>query len=241
MKFFLPLLLFSLYLQSSTNIVEYIEKNKNSLSVINLRNKTINLKKGLNSINNKFTTIDVVKSFKNEKDIQAIVYDDISKKYAIYPFINDKQYLKLKAIEKGVKFYIYITKDMKISFRRPSISKVCQKKFLDKKYSFIYDSGIDKVATINKNKSIGINSRYYSNHFRETYDDTTVFLIYPKINKTSKMKYKYGSAIPTMQVFYSKEYENKKFYMYDFLRDSCYEGIFPSMNFPPLKELRKID
>ncbi|MEA2050286.1 MAG: hypothetical protein U9O56_06115, partial [Campylobacterota bacterium] len=199
----------------------------------------LHLNKGKNSFINNYGSIDIEKSF-GTKDIQKVeVFDTVSKKYATYPY--RKNNLKLKSIEKGIKFYIYSTKKVDIQLYIKTPSKICQDFMRDKNYDYIEDSGIDRGLSINSKDSIAIGSRYYSNQLKNSYTDTKVILIYPKQNKVSKMKYKYGPGIPKVMINYSKEYENKKFYIYDFFSQGCYMGYFPSVKIPPFRELRRVN
>ncbi len=217
----------------------------NTLSNFNsfdIQNDNISLKKGWNKLNNIYKTINIKNTFKNNSIILVSLKDNISNKWATYPYItNDKNILNLKSIEEGIEFYVYTIKDINIQLYTNNISKICQDLIDDKQqYNTLYNSGIDKKPTISEDNSIALNSNYYSNNLKKTYDDTGLILIYPKIKEISKIKNKYGPAEPKMQVTYSKEYENKYFYVYDFLRNSCYKGIFPSRRIPPFQVLKKL-
>lgn len=212
-----------------------------TICISTLLSKELILKKGKNTIVNNFGSIDVEKTFKSDVIQKVEVYDDISKRYAVYPFdIKDQNILDLKAIENKVKYIVYAIKDISIKLHFSDISKSCKKFIQDNSYNVIYDSGIDKSYTMNKKDSISISSRYYSNQYIKQYTDTNVALIYPKLKKTTKMNYKYGPAEPKVYIKFSKEYEGKVFYIYDYLLDSCYKGIFPSPQVPPFSLLRKV-
>ncbi len=198
----------------------------------------LKLQDGKNNVVNNIS-IDVKKTFNNRDIAKVELYDKVSKKYAQYPFIKDK--LQLNEIENGVEFYVYAKKNIDIKLHIEVPSKVCQNLMDNKKYNYLEDSGIDKKATIDQKSNIAISSRYYSNQLKGKYTNTKVVLIYPNIKTTSKMKYKYGPGLPKVIINYSKEYENKKFYIYDFFEKGCFQGYFPSVKMPPFRELRRID
>jgi hypothetical protein len=83
-------------------------------------------------------------------------------------------------------------------------------------------------------------SRYFSHHEKGIYNDTRIVLIYPKLEAKTKRSYKYGPAMPKTFFEFSKEYEAKKFFVYDFKEQKCFEGIFPSMQIPPFPTLKEI-
>jgi hypothetical protein len=213
----------------------------------------INLKNGFNSfINKNNKTIDVQKTFNNKYIKEVIVFDEITKQYAKYPFSNNKKYLQLKAIEKNVKYKVYSSENTKLTLIYKNISNRCQElledtKYFNNKYNKFYntleDSGIDrKESKIIKDK-ISISSRYYSNQLKGIYGDSKVILIYPNLETKikSNLEYQYAPALPKVIIKFSKEYKNKKFYIYDFFQNGCYEGYFPSKQIPPFRELRKVD
>ncbi|MEA3512539.1 MAG: hypothetical protein U9R37_02960 [Campylobacterota bacterium] len=200
----------------------------------------LQIQNGENNYTNEFDSIDMIKTFQGIKDIEISVFDDVSKKVATFPFQSEKNILDLYAIENGVKYTIKSKKNRSINIVEKTISEVCLKYKDDKNYNFIEDSGTNKAATIDDKESIALSSRYISNQKRKKYTDTKTVLIYPKQKKVSTMKYKYGPGNPRVLLQFSKEYEGKNFYIYDYFTQKCYQGIFPSPKIPPFRDLREI-
>ncbi len=209
---------------------------------------TYELKKGWNYLPSAKDGVDIQKSFKNNKEVEFVyVYDKASQAWAGYSpneKLMDKivstRILYLKYIEPNIGFYAYALKDTRVDIKNTSIAKSCQEK-IDAGYSVITASGIDKEVVYNKEKNIGIKSRYSSHYKRGVYDDTRVLLIYSKTDKKSNTKLlKYGPASPRVMLHYTKEYQEKHFFIYDYLNKGCYEGILPSMKIPPFSSLKKL-
>ena len=120
------------------------------------------------------------------------------------------------------------------------MSESCMKKAVSPEFAVLTDSGMDEIYTDNKNKTMSVKSRYKTHYKIGIYDDTRVSLIYPKINTNLKNEFKYGPAKPKIQLLYAKEYEGKKFYIYDYKEKKCFQGLFPSMKIPPFATLKEI-
>ncbi len=207
---------------------------------------TYTIKKGWNRFTAPKDGVDVIETFQNIPEVKFIVTYDFKTKYWAgftleQSILKDiKEMLLLKYLESGTTFFVLSDKDILLNIKSSSVDKIC-KKFIDSgSYNTLLDSGLTKSDTRDKNKDMGINSRYSSHEYRGYYDDTRVLLIYPKVTKKLKQTDKYGPAEPMVMLKYSKEYENKIFYIYDFLERKCYEGRFPSKRMPPLPVLRVI-
>jgi len=210
------------------------------------KKNTYTLKKGWNQLTAPKDGVDVIKTFKNIPEVKFIVTYDFKTKYWA-GFTLDQSVLKdikemllLKYIESGTTFFVLSDKNILLNIESSNVDKMC-KKFIDSgRYNTLLDSGLTKSDKRDKNKDMSINSRYSSHEYRGYYDDTRVLLIYPKVTKKLKQTDKYGPAEPMVMLKYSSAYENKIFYIYDFLEKKCYEGKFPSKRMPPLPVLHII-
>ncbi|PHS58794.1 MAG: hypothetical protein COB17_02280 [Sulfurimonas sp.] len=202
------------------------------------------LQKGWNKVNTPKNGLDTIKTFKKISKVKFVVtYDKFSKLWAMYTI--DTIYPKdnilfLKYLEPNITFFILATEDVEVQIKSKTISSACKKIMQNPKFDFLTDSGINKQATTSENKSISITSRYYSHNEIGVYDDTRVLLIYPKLKHTTKSSYKYGPGKPKVKLTFSKEYENKKFYIYDYKKQTCNIGMFPSLKIPPFPILREV-
>jgi len=188
--------------------------------------------------------IDVPASFHDVSTIKFVLtYEPKSKLWAIYsPEKNypEKEILFLKYLEPNTHFFVLAKKDTTLTFQSTQLSESCKKLQEDDAYGFVTDSGISREPTLSADGSISIRSRYYSHHEKGLYSDTRVMLIYPKVAAKTQPTYKYGPATPKVAFKFAKEYEGKKFYVYDFKVQKCYEGFFPSLRIPPFPVLKEI-
>lgn len=202
-------------------------------------------KKGWNLFTAPNGGVDVSATFKDVSTIKFITtYDPKSKVWAMYaPNKNypETKILFLKYLEPKVKFFVLATKDTNIDIKSTNLGDACKKLQEDPAYDFITDSGISREPTFSKDGSISIRSRYYSHNTKGLYSDTRVMLIYPKLKSKNKASLKYGPATPKVAFKFSKEYEAKKFYTYDYKEQKCYQGVFPSLRIPPFPVLKKLD
>lgn len=206
------------------------------------------LHKGWNYLHSHVSGVDIVKTFQNIKDVEFVyVYERFSKVWAGYSPVQEIQrkifhtrILALKKIEPNLGFYVYAKKALQVKIVSPLMHRSCKGLLQSGDYDAITDSGIDSATVYNKAKSIGVKSRYISHYRRGIYDDTRVTLIYPKSDSAKKVQYRYGPAVPKSMIEYAKEYEEKKFYMYDYRVQKCYMGIFPSRKIPPFASLKEL-
>ena len=204
---------------------------------------TYTLNKGWNQLTASKDGVDVIKTFQNIPEVKFIVtYDFKSKYWAGFTLdqsmLKDiKEMLLLKYLESGTTFFVLSDKNILLNIESSKVNETCKKYIDSEKYNTLLDSGLTKSSKTNKNKDISINSRYSSHEYRGYYDDTRVLLIYPKQTNVKKQTDKYGPAEPMVMLNYSSEYENKTFYIYDFLERKCYSGRFPSKKMPPLPVL----
>ncbi len=204
--------------------------------------KTYDLKKGWNSLTTPQDGVDVVKTFGEVSELKYIVvYDSVSKLWAVFSHEKlEGELLLLKYLEPNVTFFVLALSDTKVEIKSNTINVACQKILDDKQYNFLLDSGITQESAVSKDETMSAKSRYFSHHEKGIYNDTRIALIYPKIEVKTKRSYKYGPALPKTFFEFSKEYEAKKFYVYDFKEQKCFEGIFPSMQIPPFPTLKEI-
>lgn len=212
--------------------------------------QTYMIHKGWNQFSTPKAGINIIQTFKNISDVTFIVtYDKISKYWAGFTLKQDvlkdlKEMLMLKYLEPNVSFFILSEKDLMLNVTSNRVNNTCKKYMKDKKYNFIEDSGIDNIPTYSSDNSIAVMPRYHSHFNRGFYDDTRIVLIYPNINTDKKAEKKYGPAEPFILVKYASEYKNRNFYIYDYLQEKCFKGVFPSRKMPPvplLQELKNIN
>jgi len=194
--------------------------------------------------------VDVVETFKNRENIELLfVYDKLTNVWAGYSNdksikkeLSSKRILSLKYIESGVKFFTFSRKNVDVEIKSLNVNKTCLKLMKTPSNSSLLDSGLSKEEKFSKEDAISINSKYLAHYKRGIYNDTRVILIYPKIEKFSQKEelLTYGPASPRVTLKYAKEYEDKVFYIYDYLNHSCYKGLFPSRKTPPFSSLVKL-
>ncbi len=204
--------------------------------------KTYDLKKGWNKLATPLDGIDVAKTFGEVSELKyVVVYDSVSKLWAV--FSHEKiagDLLFLKYLEPNVTFFVLADSGVKVDIKSSTINSACQKILEDKQYNHLLDSGRTQDFAVSKDETMSAKSRYFSHHEKGIYNDTRIVLIYPKVEAKTKRSYKYGPAMPKSFFEFSKEYEAKKFFVYDFKEQKCFEGIFPSMKIPPFPTLKEI-
>jgi len=248
MKVILFLSLFQVYifansLQNINNTFSLSERKTLLQTVHKLHiNNSLTIYKGWNVLKAPKKGIDVKKTFYNLDDVSIVaVYDNISKKWALlskYKIQNDENILRLKYIEDGVVYFVLSKKKFQLNIKHKDVNLQCKKLIDSKKYNLLQSS-----AMLGKTNGDGVDftSRYISNYERGSYDDTRVLLLYPKLKLSTKdKKYKYGPANPKVAFLFTKDYEGKDFYVYDYKFSKCYYGVFPSMKIPPFPMLREI-
>ncbi|MEA1983638.1 MAG: hypothetical protein U9N39_08830 [Campylobacterota bacterium] len=205
---------------------------------------TYKLLKGWNHLLTPIAGIDVKKTFKDSSKIKFVVtYDRVSKLWAIYAPEHkypEGEILFLKNLEPDVAFFVLANDETTVKTVSKRVDAECRKYLNDNSYSMITDSGISKESEISREKNIAIRSRYFSHNERGLYDETRVMLIYPKLTSKAKRSYKYGPASPKVALEFTKKYEEKKFYIYDYKQEKCFEGVFPSIKIPPFPILKEI-
>lgn len=206
---------------------------------------TITLHKGWNTLKAYKDGIDVMQTFALYKEVDVVAtFDEVSKKWAIFTaqrVEDDKDILRLNYIEPNVLYGVHVTKDTHIEIKSKVINAQCVELLNDDKYEFMINSALDKKETLNAQKALGVKTRYLTNYERGLYDDTRVMLIYPKLKITSKKRvYRYGPARPKIALKFTKEYEGKFFFVYDYKFEKCYKGIFPSKRIPPFPMLKEV-
>jgi len=231
----------------SKDVQKQLLKKLNSVHSLKPHTKnTYTLKQGWNRLVAPKDGVDVIKTFQNIPEVKFIVTYDFKSKYWAGFTLDEtvlkdiKEMLLLKYLESSTVFFVLSEKDIRLNIESSLVNQTCKKIMNQKGYETLLDSGLTSEAELSDNKDISINSRYSSHEYRGYYDDTRTLLIYSKADKKAKLTQKYGPAEPMTMLQYSSEYENKKFYIYDFLERNCYEGRFPSKRMPPLPVLRVI-
>ncbi|MFA6137823.1 MAG: hypothetical protein WC667_07035 [Sulfurimonas sp.] len=219
---------------------EILSKEIPSISAL-YNSKTYDLKKGWNKLTTPLDGVDVFNTFGTIAEVKfVVVYDSESKLWAA--FSSEKlagDLLLLKYLEPNVTFFVLADSGVKVDIKSNTINPACQKILEDKQYDFLLDSGRTQDSVVSKDKTMSAKSRYLSHHEKGIYNDTRIVLIYPKVEAKTKRSYKYGPALPKTFFEFSKEYEAKKFFVYDFKEQKCFEGIFPSMQIPPFPTLKE--
>lgn len=204
--------------------------------------KTYDLKKGWNKLTTPIDGVDIFNTFGTLTEVKFVaVYDSESKLWAV--FSHEKiagELLLLKYLEPNITFFVLVSSETKVEIKSNVVNSACQKILEDEQYDFLLDSGIKQDSVVSKDETISAKSRYFSHHERGIYNDTRIVLIYPKVEAKTKRSYKYGPALPKTFFEFSKEYEAKKFFVYDFKEQKCFEGVFPSMQIPPFPTLKEI-
>jgi hypothetical protein len=207
------------------------------------------LQKGWNYLTSPKDGLDVIATFSEYEDVEFVyVYDKQTRAWAGYSphkefmeLILSTRVLGLKSIEPRFGFYILSKKALNVPIKSIELAQVCLEKKESSGYGFITASAYDSAINISTDNSVGFESRYTSHYTRGVYDDTRLMLIYPKLEITvGKKLLKYGPAVPKARVHYVKEYEEKKFYVFDYKTKNCYEGVFPSRKIPPFPTLKKL-
>lgn len=225
-----------------------LNNNDISYAVASYEAGSYALKRGWNYLASPKNGLDVVKTFKNSVGVEFVyVYD---KKTAVWAGFSPLKYLEnkmletrilqLKKIEPGIGFYVYATRNVKITIQNTPVTNICKILMSDDKYSFLTDSGKDETMKYNSDKTIGVYSRYFSHYRRGVYDETRLTLIYPKLKAQKSTMFRYGPAVPKSMLEYNKAYENTDFYMFDYKEGKCYKGTFPSMKTPPFSSLKEM-
>lgn len=199
--------------------------------------KSYELQKGWNKLTTNSEGVDVEKTFSQEE--RVVVYDNFSKLWASSK--PTKEQLYVKYIEPHVSFFVYAGRAKKVKIVSTEVNEICQKIIATEGYKTVTDSALTQEPTYSSDKTMSLNSRYFSHYDRGIYNDTRVMLIYKELEtKIKKDTFRYGPAEPKSMVRFAKEYEGKEFYMYDFYEKSCYKGFLPSMRIPPFAVLQKL-
>ena len=222
---------------------EELLKELNSSSYTMHKTDTYILNKGWNLLNTPSTGVEVQSTF----DISIVkfvaVYDNKSLSWALYSpenMIQNNKILLLKYLEPNISFFVFAKERKIIKIKSNKVNDTCKKFILNDDYSYMIHGARELYSASNDKKNIIFNSRYFSHQERGIYDDTRVMLIYPVVESKGKPTYKYGPAKPKINILYAKEYENKKFYTYDYKLQKCFMGYFPSMKIPPYPVLEEI-
>ncbi|QSZ40613.1 hypothetical protein GJV85_00255 [Sulfurimonas aquatica] len=241
----------------ASKTLQDIKCDKNAYALVNenaLKNTSklhpkdsYELTKGWNRLTSPKNGIDTVETFSELKEVKFVyVYDKLSAAWAgfsaddkILQEIRNTRILDLKYIEPNISFYVYVSKRVKVNIENTDVSKICKDKIASG-FETLLSSGINENLIFNKEKSVGLKSRYMSHYRRGVYSDSRVLLIYPKIRAASKKLLKYGPGSPRVILNYAKEYEDREFYVFDYFEKSCYKGKYPSMKMPPVPTLRKL-
>jgi len=253
MKKFLTISLFCVTLFASVQTVpnsfslhereSLLKELKGSFSSLH-NSKKYDLKKGWNKLTTPKEGVDVSKTFSDTSAVQFVAaYDEASKVWAILSsekIADDKGILLLKYLEPKITFFVLAKSDTSVQIKSIELNKSCKKMMQNDSYNYIVSSVFDNKAISSKDNSINIKTRYLTHFEKGIYNETRVMLIYPKIDLKANATYKYGPANPRVTIKYSKEYEEKEFYIFNYKMQKCYKGLFPSMKIPPYPVLEEI-
>ena len=225
---------------SSSEKESFLEKLKNSNSSL-YKSQNYKFKKGWNIVTTPKAGVDVPKTFDISTIKLVVAYDYETKLWAKYSPLKSKSengILFLKYLEPNVTFFVLAKRATTIEIKSKEMSQSCKQLMHKKEYNFLLSGVYSKENS--KTKSMEIQTRYLTHYERGFYDDTRVVLIYPNIDTNKKPIYKYGPASPRISLKFAKEYEGKKFYVYDYKFEKCYQGYFPSEVIPPYPILEEI-
>jgi len=254
-RFLILLLLASMLLEASSLSLErkeiFLKELKKSPSLHTT--KTYNLTKGWNTLTTPKDGVVVPQTFDSSKIQLVVAYDKESKLWATFssyenfiaPSMKSEKILFLKYLEPNTTFFVLANRDISVKINSIVINQSCKDIISNDSYADIINSVLDDDVTWSKDKTISIKTGYLTHHERGIYNETRVVLIYPKletktIHKPKETSYLYGPAFPKVRLKYTKEYEEKKFYIFDYKVQKCYMGIFPSKRIPPFPILREI-
>lgn len=252
MKLLLGLLLFHFSLLAtqlqevknslSTHTLEQLKKEFLSSPSSLYASNAYNLKKGWNELTAPKDGIDVVETFKDISQIKYVLTYDVKSKFwaGMSNEESPSNMLFLKYLEPGVTFFVLAKKDVKVKVQSNLLDAICQKFYDDKSFNAITDSGTEQAYVDSLDDKISLQSRYFSHHMKGIYDDTRVTLFYKKEKNALQNSLKYGPASPKVAIKYSKAYEGKQFYLYDYKQEKCFMGIFPSRKIPPFPTLKEL-
>ena len=207
------------------------------------KTNTYTVSKGWNLLSTPKDGINIPKTLKNNSKIKLILsFDEASKLWASSKELNttNEQILFLNYLEAYTNFFVLAKEETTLTIVSNTINATCKAFSNSNKYNILINSGKSKKESISKDNSISLSSRYISHHTFGIYDDTRIALIYPKIEASTQRTYKYAPAIPKTSIRFAKEYENRKFYMYNYKEEKCYMGIFPSKKIPPFPVLKAL-
>jgi len=204
------------------------------------------LHKGWNKILVPNTGVDVLTTLQNHQEILRVaLYDKELHQWALLQQNNTSlsqtnKPLLLVSAEPKQTLFIQARCDTTLSLATISISKSCQKYLHNPHFNALVASSKDTQRVFSTNKTISIAPRYASNFHRGYYKDSRVLLIYPKIDKYTHTLQSYGPAEPYINIKYDTSYEQKEFFIFDYMDKRCYRGIFPSFKTPPYPVLQEL-
>jgi hypothetical protein len=211
------------------------------------KNNIYSIKKGWNSFTTSKSGIDVIKTFENLPAVKFVVTYDFQSNYWAGFTLNQsilkdiKEMLLLRSLEPNTHFFILSDKEFTLTIESNIPRGECAALQENPHFLAVQNSALASTPTEDNKRNISITSRYHSHTYRGYYDDTRVLLFYPKIKTTSKKILHYGPAEPFVHLEYAKEYEDKTFYIYDYLLKKCYRGTFPSKKMPPFPTLQILE
>ena len=245
--FILSLLSMTLLGASPLSLTEkenFLKELKGSSSKFIHKSTKYSIQKGWNTLQTPLEGIDVSKTFFDSSKVELVVaYDKKSKLWATSSYADqedDKKILLLRYLEPHVRFFVLAKTDTSIEIKSIKINNSCKKMMQDEEYNFMINSALDENPTASKDKTLSIKTRYFTHHEKGIHNETRVMLIYPKVDSKGKASFRYGPASPRVALRFAKEYEGKKFYIYDYKLQKCHEGLFPSPKIPPFPRLIEI-
>lgn len=208
------------------------------------------LQRGWNFVHAPKNGVDVAQTFgKNNAVLFVYIYEAKTPAWAGFSGYQNYQemmrttrILELEYIEPSLGFYVYANKKITLPIIATHLSQSCQEIFLDKSYKVLEHSAFhQELRTKDDLSNISLATLYRPHYRRGIYSDTRVMLLYPKVQVQTKKQLRYAPIEPRADILFAKEYEEKKFYVFDYKTKNCYEGVFPSRKIPPFPVLKKLD
>jgi len=206
------------------------------------------LQRGWNFVHAPKDGVDVAQTFgTNSAVLFVYIYEPNTPAWAGYSahesyrdMMRLARILALEYIEPSLGFYVYANKKITLPIVATSFNQRC-KDLLKTSYKMLKHSAFYEESRVKDEVgSVSLATLYRPHYRRGIYSDTRVMLLYPTIDVRTKKQLRYAPIEPRADIKYTKEYEEKTFYVFDYKTKSCYEGVFPSKRIPPYPVLKKL-
>jgi len=208
------------------------------------------LQRGWNFVHAPKDGVDVAKTFADLSVLFVYIYEPNTPAWAAYSphrhysvMMYNQRILDLKYIEPSLGFYVYATKKIRLPIVSTQLTPSCAELVTNDTYSMLTHSAFEPKPSADAAADISLQTLYKTHYRRGLYTDTRVMLLYPNLETEGKKeakKSRYAPVEPRAKIEYSKEYAEKKFYLFDYFTKECYEGYFPSKRIPPYPTLKRL-